>query len=571
MKKIIFLSLVFVASIFTVQSQCTINYTPTQPGIYPDTLPDGMVGVPYTEDITFVMPLDTSGFDFTNFHILAVSGLPFGLNWTCNAAANGCNYDPQTSQYGCLNISGTPIQPGTYPLDVSLIATLNVIGDVPTNFYTQIVILPDTSSNSGFSLGGAYGCSPLTVSFTNNNPGHLAYNWDFGNGTTTTQENPTDQIYNVPGDYVVTYEAYDALTPDYYLTEIQVLGVPNSWGAPADLNPDMYIKLYDGSMNLVYTSAVVNNQQPPVTYAIPNILLANETYTVHVWDEDGGLFGADDDLGSTTFLGHSASGSSTTGSTSISYTISAVGPFPVVSSTDTVHVFGYPNTPNIDSTGMLLWTDSTNLNLQWFQNGNSVGGADSTSFLATTSGDYFVVSTTPAGCFSSSDTITITICDTTFSPVITQNGHILFTDTSSYSFQWFYNGSPMVGETGQLITANAEGDYWVELTSYNGCVYRSATTVVDFTGLVEFKLENEQLSIFPNPSNGSFTIQLNGVQGKELTLSIVDLSGRKVHEQALETTNSLLQEKMQLDLQPGVFFVNVSDGSSQITKRIIIE
>ncbi|MBL1279992.1 MAG: T9SS type A sorting domain-containing protein [Fluviicola sp.] len=555
---------------FNSYTQCTVNYSPTQPGIYPDTLPDGMVGTPYSEDITFVMPLDTSGFDFTNFKILAISGLPFGLSWTCNAAANGCNYDPQVSQYGCLNISGTPIQPGVYPLDVSLIATLNVIGDVPTNFYTQITILPDTTSNNGFSLSGAYGCLPLTVSFTNNNPGYSAYFWDFGNGTTTTQENPTDQIYNTPGNYTVTYEAYSNTVPDYYLTEIQVLGIPNSWGYPGDLNPDIYILLYDGSMNLVYTSPVVDNTLPPITFPMPNILLANETYTVHVWDEDGGLFGADDDLGTSTFAGNGPSGSSSNGSTSISYAISAVGPFPAISSTDTVRVFGYPNTPNIDSTGLLLWTDSVNLSLQWFQNGNSVGGADSASFLATTSGDYFVVATSPSGCYASSDTITITICDTTFTPLVTQNGYLLYTDTSSYSFQWFFNGNPMAGETGQVITASNDGNYWVELTSYNGCVYSSAIQVVDYTNLNEFSLENDQLNVFPNPSKGLFTVEMVGVQGKNLTLNIVDVFGRIVHEQKITANNSIVKEKIQLNVSPGVFFIIVSDGKSKVTKRMVV-
>ena len=123
---------------FSSYSQCTIDFSQTQPGIYPDTLPDGMVGQPYSEDITFVMPTDTSGFNFTNFYIQAVSGLPFGLNWVCNAQGNGCNYDPQSNIYGCMNVSGTPIQPGVYPLTVNVIATLQILGDVPATFDTQV-------------------------------------------------------------------------------------------------------------------------------------------------------------------------------------------------------------------------------------------------------------------------------------------------------------------------------------------------------------------------------------------------------------------------------------------------
>ena len=57
-----------------VNSQvCTINYGVSGTGIYPDTLPDGIVGQAYNQDVTFFMPLDTMGYDFTNFKIQSVT------------------------------------------------------------------------------------------------------------------------------------------------------------------------------------------------------------------------------------------------------------------------------------------------------------------------------------------------------------------------------------------------------------------------------------------------------------------------------------------------------------------
>ena len=46
------------------------------------------------------------------------------------------------------------------------------------------------------------GCSPIQVSFTNNNAGMLSYFWDFGNGTTSSLAQPADQIYDIPGEYI---------------------------------------------------------------------------------------------------------------------------------------------------------------------------------------------------------------------------------------------------------------------------------------------------------------------------------------------------------------------------------
>ncbi len=40
------------------------------------------------------------------------------------------------------------------------------------------------------------GCSPFTVDFTNQSIGGTIYNWNFGNGNTTSEENPTETFYN---------------------------------------------------------------------------------------------------------------------------------------------------------------------------------------------------------------------------------------------------------------------------------------------------------------------------------------------------------------------------------------
>ena len=153
-------------------AQCTPNTSYTQPGIYPDTLPDGTVGVPYATDATFMMPLDTQGYNFTNFQIQSVT-LPVGLNWQCNNAANGCNYDPWVNQYGCVHVYGTPLLAGSYTIDVTVIADLTIASGIPVHFNIFLTILPaqPNTSNNGFSMTGYTGCAPITVNFTNNNPG----------------------------------------------------------------------------------------------------------------------------------------------------------------------------------------------------------------------------------------------------------------------------------------------------------------------------------------------------------------------------------------------------------------
>ena len=99
---------------------CTVDYSYTQPGVYPDTLPTGYVSNAYSEDVTFVMILDTMGATITNFQIVNIA-LPVGLSWDCDNSSGGCNYNPQSNIYGCINIFGTPLLAGNYDVEVSIL------------------------------------------------------------------------------------------------------------------------------------------------------------------------------------------------------------------------------------------------------------------------------------------------------------------------------------------------------------------------------------------------------------------------------------------------------------------
>jgi PKD repeat protein len=203
MKNLLVILFIFLFSSFRAQI-CSIDFNQTATGIYPDTLPTGNVGQSYGTDITFVMPLDTMGYNFTNFHILSVS-LPVGLSWQCNNVVNNCDYNPQVSQHGCVHISGTPLLAGQYTIDVTVIADLTVVQGYPFTFQIYMEVLPSYASvsNNGFDMIGSSGCAPITVNFTNNNPGMLSYLWNFGNGNISLSENPAPQVYTAPGDYII--------------------------------------------------------------------------------------------------------------------------------------------------------------------------------------------------------------------------------------------------------------------------------------------------------------------------------------------------------------------------------
>ena len=287
MKNLLLLILFLTAHSTFSQTICTPDLSETQVGIYPDTLPDGFVGQAYNTDVTFKLPTDTLGYDFTNFNILSVS-LPVGLNWQCNNVASNCDYNPQVNQYGCVNISGTPLLAGQYPVEITVIADLSIIQGYPFTFQIYMEVLPSNTSisNNGFSMTGPNGCFPITVGFTNNNPGLLAYQWNFANGNTSNLAQPVDQIYSQPGQYIVQYSAVVS-NPVYALQSIEVVT-----GSCTDNfligDVDLYYTISSPSGIIAQLSINNSSTQPfPLFININNPQqLTGQSVTVQVWDDD---------------------------------------------------------------------------------------------------------------------------------------------------------------------------------------------------------------------------------------------------------------------------------------------
>ncbi|MFK5890576.1 MAG: M4 family metallopeptidase [Flavobacteriaceae bacterium] len=72
------------------------------------------------------------------------------------------------------------------------------------------------------------------------------------------------------------------------LSSFTISNIAQSWWYTvfADATPDLYIKIKDGSNQIVYTSGYYSNKNPTVTFSNLNILLTNPPYTAEIWDYD---------------------------------------------------------------------------------------------------------------------------------------------------------------------------------------------------------------------------------------------------------------------------------------------
>ncbi len=558
-------------------AQCAIDSTQTVAGVYPDTLPVATANLPYTVDVTFVMLTDTLGLTINNYQIANVVGLPIGISWQCNNFANGCNYDPAVSIYGCVALTGTPVIPGSYVMTVTVIADVQLVGQQSIDFDVPFTVDPGTVSNPGFSMQNSLGCAPLSVDFTNNNPGQLSYLWDFGNGTQSVLENPPPQTYTLPGTYVVTQTVTPNLTPSWYLTNVTVSSIPDNYGGIID-SPDMYFLLYDSMGVEVYDSRpAINNTQPPVSWVTPNIPLIDGNYVLHVWDEDGGLFGADDDLGEISFAGNGVSGTATgtvsgaSGTLTVDYTIFQTPVVPLVA-TDTIYVYATPLVPSITASGPLticendsivLSIDDTVNQVQWYDTTGILAGANSISYMPLASGVYYAVVTSPDGCTSSSVTTTVTINPLPIKPTFFVVGNVFTTGVTGLNLQWYFNGATISGATGNSITATANGTYQLCATDVNGCENCSDTLVYVGVGLDELAQRGFQL--YPNPSDGRFTVLFSTDDNRQLT--IFDVVGKLIETKDLKST---FQYSHVNYLKSGIYIIEVEENGIKYRTRFVV-
>ena len=484
--------------ITVIEAQCTVDNSYTQAGIYPDPLPIGYTGQFYSEDITFVMPTDTSGATINNFEIVSIA-LPVGLDWICNNVANGCNYNPQNNVYGCINVFGTPLVAGVYDVEVGILVDVTASGqnidNIAIPFFITLTIETPAIGNSGFSSSPPSGCIPLEVEFNNNNPGLLLYEWDFGNGQTSNDENPPVQTYTQAGNYAVQYAGYNNLDTidNYTLTQVQVLNIGNNWlGEPWGwelLNgnaPDPYFILLENG-NVIYQSGYEYNSYGPVTWSLNVNLDPANTYKIRVMDADEMAaqtnaaeitYGADDNLGTHT-VGFGGCGSCGVGSyVDISYNINyeQILPVPSVQSLDTIVVGNPPGIPNViyDSLNYSVYTDSSQYTLQWTLDTVLWTGHTSAVEQISQTGNYSVTAYNSLGCSTTSDTVFAVYCDSSYSFEVDISAiDVLYVSgvPIGYNISWILDGTPIPGSDNVEYTPTQNGDYVAVISDIYGCEY----------------------------------------------------------------------------------------------------
>ena len=178
-------------------------------------------------------------------------------------------------------------------------------------------------------------------------------------------------------------------------------------------------------------------------------------------------------------------------------------------------------TLNSSETSNITWTSPT-------------GATSTDATLQACVGGWYFLSRVENGC-TGVDSILITVAPAVIAPVITLDGSDVLCDgqttatlTSSYAIgnQWFLNGDPLVGETGNSIEVSEGGNYTVVVTSPEGCSATSSPQLITVKPVVPIDITaadtvvcNDEVVNIELSATGGFVSYLWDVTG-ETTSSI---------------------------------------------------
>lgn len=128
-------------------------------------------------------------------------------------------------------------------------------------------------------------------------------------------------------------------------------------------------------------------------------------------------------------------------------------------------------------------------------------------------------------------------------------------------------------------TASESGNYII-VVSEDGACGTSANTNTDngfpamtclgTVGISSIDAQGGAFSVFPNPTNGAFTIDLNQVRiGDRDVLEVFDISGRRVYNEQLRAGETIKQ--IDLSAQPvGAYFITIQQDQRVLREKLVI-
>jgi hypothetical protein len=137
--------------------------------------------------------------------------------------------------------------------------------------------------------------------------------------------------------------------------------------------------------------------------------------------------------------------------------------------------------------------------------------------------------------------------------------------TGTYTYLWDVAASSQTTATATGLVHN--NTYTVTVSDQNGCT-ATASVTVNITGLNNVP-GLAQFDVIPNPSDGSFAIQISFLQAKESTIRLTNVLGQLLAEYKYEVASFTIPVDISQQAS-GVYFVVLNTTNKSVTRKVVV-
>lgn len=182
---------------------------------------------------------------------------------------------------------------------------------------------------------------------------------------------------------------------------------------------------------------------------------------------------------------------------------------------------------------------------------------------------YYVIVTDSEGTVT--DNILVTVNAIPEQPNVTQSGENLVSSAMNGN-QWYNSDGAIAGATSQNYTPIATDDYYVIVTSDQGCVSETSEAYYFiYTGVIEFA-EGQNVNVYPNPFNQHFTLDYSILSPSAVKISIFNTFGQLLTVIENESDKMAGKHRVRFDasrFDMGIYYLKIETADYSIVKRII--
>ncbi len=160
------------------------------------------------------------------------------------------------------------------------------------------------------------------------------------------------------------------------------------------------------------------------------------------------------------------------------------------------------------------------------------------------------------------------IADSITKPVLVQDGNTLKTSVIAATYEWYRDNVKIIGANGKSVRLDKQGYYFVKVFNNTGCEKESAAAFyLPVSG--REKKEDMRLKITPNPvTDGTINIIFSQLPGKPAKVTVYDSKGSKVLTALVSNhRNPLYCQK----LSKGLYMVEVIFDNKRMTKPVVVQ